>query len=179
MSFGYIHPHKNFELYLDALKELTEPTTAVLAGEVRRRHGMFRPLGWTDERYSRRLDRRAASLAPHVKVLRVGFLPDEELHGLLQSADVVVIPYRATSQSAVAAEVLGNGCAVVATDLDGLKALLHDAALYAPLGRPADMAKQIRRLQENTAEREVRRNLARQWAVRESLRATALAMLPS
>ena len=177
MSFGYIHPHKSFETFIDALGLVGEPVTALLAGSVRQRHGLFRLLGRVDEKYEAMLDASIAALPSSVTLRRVGYLPDHDLRALLQSADAVAIPYRETSQSGVAAEVLANGCAIVAAEVPGLTDMLHDAAIYVAPGDPAALAAAMNELRHSSARRDASRERALRWANDESFARTAAALI--
>jgi glycosyltransferase involved in cell wall biosynthesis len=177
MSFGYVHPHKSFETFIDALALMDQPVTALLAGSVRRRHGLFRLLGRVDEKYDALLAQRIAALPASVRLVRVGYLPDDDLRGLLQSADAVVIPYVETSQSGVAAEVLANSCVVVAAEVPGLTDMLHDAATYVPPRDPAALARALTELRASPAARAAARERAARWAEEESFAKTAAAFI--
>lgn len=54
------------------------------------------------------------------------WVPEVELGGILGWADALVLPYREASQSGVAAAGLAAGCAIVATDVGGLREQLAD-----------------------------------------------------
>lgn len=54
------------------------------------------------------------------------WVPEAELGGLLGWAHALVLPYREASQSGVAAAGLAAGCAIVATDVGGLREQLGD-----------------------------------------------------
>ena len=177
MSFGYIHPHKSFETFIDALALMGEPVTALLAGSVRQRHGLFRLLGRVDEKYQAMLEGRIAALPSSVTLRRVGYLPDHDLRALLQSADVVAIPYRETSQSGVAAEVLANGSAIVAAEVPGLTDMLHDAAIYVTPGDAAGVAAALNVRRHSAAHRETACARALWWANEESFARTAASLI--
>jgi glycosyltransferase involved in cell wall biosynthesis len=90
----------------------------------------------------RRLRRRAAEadLADRVR-LDLRWQSEEELYTLLSAADLVVLPYREGSQSAMAPLVLAVGVPVLTTRVGGLPEVVEDGVnglLVAP-GSAADL----------------------------------------
>jgi glycosyltransferase involved in cell wall biosynthesis len=54
------------------------------------------------------------------------YIPDEELGAYLQAADVVVLPYRTATQSAVVQLAFGHGRPVITTNVGGLAEAVAD-----------------------------------------------------
>ncbi|HOC43295.1 MAG TPA: glycosyltransferase family 4 protein [Thermoanaerobaculales bacterium] len=122
---GLIRPYKGVDLLLDAVAAL--PTDSdwrlVVAGEA------WGGLG-------HQLERRAAApdLAGRVR-LDLRWQPEEELRALLSAADLVVLPYRDGSQSAMAPLALAAGLPVLSTHVGGLPEVVEDGVngrLVAP-----------------------------------------------
>jgi glycosyltransferase involved in cell wall biosynthesis len=107
---GLIRPYKGVDLLLEAVASLpaTSDWRLVVAGEA------WGGLG-------RRLQRRAAEsdLSDRVR-LDLRWQSEEELRTLLAAADLVVLPYREGSQSAMAPLVLAAGVPVLSTRVGGL-----------------------------------------------------------
>jgi glycosyltransferase involved in cell wall biosynthesis len=78
--FGFVYPYKGVELLFD----IADPATdhVVIAGAI------------GDPAYDDALRQRSNEPAWRTKVTRTGFLPPEEIAGLLQAADAVVLPFR-------------------------------------------------------------------------------------
>jgi glycosyltransferase involved in cell wall biosynthesis len=122
---GLIRPYKGVDLLLEAVALLPESSDwrLVVAGEA------WGGLG-------RELARRAAEpdLAGRVR-LDLRWQSDEELRLLLSAADLVVLPYRDGSQSAMAPLVLAAGVPVLSTRVGGLPEVVEDGVngrLVAP-----------------------------------------------
>jgi glycosyltransferase involved in cell wall biosynthesis len=80
---------------------------------------------------------------PRVTV-RNEFVPDAELPELFAAATCVVLPYRAASQSGVAADAKRFGRPLVVTDVGGLADAARDgAALVVPPADPRALAKAV------------------------------------
>jgi glycosyltransferase involved in cell wall biosynthesis len=115
LFFGLIKPHKGLDVLLDALAiaRRTRPDLRLLiAGE---------PLSsWRP--YGRQISR--LGLEPAVE-LRLGFVPNERTNVFFGAADLVVVPYRAISQSGVVLAAYTFGRPVVATRVGGLPELVQ------------------------------------------------------
>jgi glycosyltransferase involved in cell wall biosynthesis len=131
---------------------------------------------------------RAASLLPRsVRVVIVGDGPDRarveslatgrvDFTGsldpaardlLLRCADICVVPSRASDNAPVAMlEAMGAGCAVIASDLPGLRELGGDAVRYVPIDDAPSLARAIDELAANRAMRDALRSLAATRAAR-------------
>jgi glycosyltransferase involved in cell wall biosynthesis len=110
LFLGLIRPYKGVELLLEAVAELPAESGwyLMVAGE---------PWGGLGEKLRRRV--RELELADRVR-LELRWIPEPELPTLLAAADVVVLPYRAGSQSAIAPLALGAGVPVVASGVGGV-----------------------------------------------------------
>jgi glycosyltransferase involved in cell wall biosynthesis len=125
LFLGLIRPYKGVDLLLEAMARLPAAGDwhLVVAGE---------PWG----AYGAELAARAgaADVARRVRFLP-GWVPEAELPLLLAAADLVVLPYRSGSQSAVAPLALGAGLPVLSTTVGGLPEVVRhgvDGWLVAP-----------------------------------------------
>lgn len=146
LCFGYLAPYKGLELVLDAAAELGghdggQPVTVVVAGGPHPR--LAARDGYADD-----LRRRYGRWARFT-----GYVPDSGVHPLFAAADLVTVLYpRPFSSSGALALALGHdrpvlvSAAVAAT-------LGAPAELVAP-GDPAALARLLRRLGTDPAQRE-------------------------
>jgi len=110
LFMGLIRPYKGVDVLLEAAARLPSGNdwTVVVAGE---------PWG----ELGSDLENQVCELGLQRRVrLRLGWVAEEEVPQLLAAADVVVLPYRAGSQSGVAATALGYGLPVLSTNIGGL-----------------------------------------------------------
>ncbi len=116
LSFGLIRPYKGIDVLVTAMASLPADTPAVLllAGE---------PWGKLDDATGRRL---AALAASRRAITRLEWVPEEEVGEWLAAADVMVLPYRSATGSAVAAQALGHGLPVIASAVGGLAEVVRD-----------------------------------------------------
>jgi len=115
---GLVRPYKGVEDLLAAWSRLPEgsPWRLLVAGE---------PWGRLGQEL-RALHRRL-HLGGRVR-LELRWIPEGELGGLLEAADLVVLPYRHGSQSAVAPLAFAHGVPVLATAVGGLAEVVRDAS---------------------------------------------------
>jgi glycosyltransferase involved in cell wall biosynthesis len=112
---GLIRPYKGVDLLLEALARLPSASDwqLVVAGEPWGEQGAF-------------VERKVRELGIGNRVrLRLGWVPEPEVPWLLAAADVVVLPYRSGSQSAVAPLALGAGIPVLSTAVGGLSEIVR------------------------------------------------------
>jgi glycosyltransferase involved in cell wall biosynthesis len=116
LFLGLIRPYKGVDVLLEAVSQLPADSdwSLIVAGEA-----------WGD--LGPAVERRAAKpdLADRVH-LRLGWVPDGDIPMLLAAADLVVLPYRGGSQSAVAPTALAAGVPVLCTRVGGLPELVRD-----------------------------------------------------
>jgi len=77
------------------------------------------------------------------KIIRPGFLSGEKLTLFYQAADLFVLPSFYEGFGLVCLEALNQGTAVACSDIDPLKEVLNNAALYFNPQDPEDMANKI------------------------------------
>jgi D-inositol-3-phosphate glycosyltransferase len=125
MFLGLIRPYKGVDLLLEAIARLPAGSDwfLVVAGE---------PWGDLGDRLSQQV--RRLGISDRVR-LEFGWVPEAEVPRLLAAADLVVLPYRSGSQSAVAPLALGAGVPVLSTAVGGLPEVVRhgvDGWLVAP-----------------------------------------------
>ena len=115
LFLGLIRPYKGVDLLLEAVARQTAGDwLLVVAGEP-----------WGD--LGPALRRRVRDLGIEERVrLRLGWVPEPEVPLLLAAADLVVLPYRSGSQSAVAPLALAAGLPVLSTRVGGLPEVVRN-----------------------------------------------------
>ncbi|MFV2074375.1 MAG: glycosyltransferase family 4 protein [Thermoanaerobaculales bacterium] len=110
LFMGLIRPYKGVDVLVDAAARLPSGNdwTVVVAGEP------WGSLGSLLEAQVRKL-----GLEERVR-LRLDWVAEEEVPQLLAAADIMVLPFRAGSQSGVAATALGYGLPVLSTAIGGV-----------------------------------------------------------
>jgi glycosyltransferase involved in cell wall biosynthesis len=112
---GFVRPYKGLDILLEALPQVLaqQPVHLLVAGEF-----------WDDEAtYREEISR--LNLDEDVTIDN-RYIPDEELSAYLQAADVVVLPYRTATQSAVVQLAFGHGRPVITTSVGGLAEVVED-----------------------------------------------------
>jgi glycosyltransferase involved in cell wall biosynthesis len=102
LFFGLIRPNKGLDVLLRALPAVADAVPdvrLVVAGD---------PVEPVTEAASERVD------------WRLRYIGEDEVHGLMEEATVVVLPYRKIESSGVLATALGHGRPVVVTDVGSL-----------------------------------------------------------
>lgn len=169
LTVGFTNADKGTDVLLDAAgliaKNLGGEVQFLIAGSPRRRRGLFRLMEYRDVRYQRQLESRAASI-PGADIAFTGFVADQDIHALLFTADVVVLPYRSITQSGIANLALASRSVVVCSDLPGLRSDLGDAVKYVPVGDYEAIAEIVSQLlaDDNASIRDHMRELSEQRA---------------
>jgi len=94
---------------------------------------------------------RALGIEDRVR-LRLGWVPEAEVPLLLAAADLVVLPYRSGSQSAVAPLALAAGLPVLSTRVGGLSEVVHNG-VNGVLVEPGSVRELARAFEDLTAEK--------------------------
>jgi len=140
LFFGRIRPYKGIEHLLAAFKLLLANIQGsyrlIVAGEPKK----------GSERY---LDEIQQTIQREFKqgqvIVRIQFIPDEEMEVYLKAADVLVLPYKEIFQSGVLFLAYSFGLPVVATDVGSFRDEIVEGStgfLCQP-GDPAELAKAI------------------------------------
>lgn len=113
LFFGNIAPYKGLELALEALDSVRDQVAhckLVVAGQVKDCHA-----------YWSRIESLIAERRLEANLLlRVEYIPDEEVEAYFKAADVLVLPYRFIYQSGVLFVAYSFGLPVIATDVGSL-----------------------------------------------------------
>jgi len=148
---GLIRPYKGVDCLLDAFGALPDasPWRLVIAGEA-----------WGDLEHE--LEARADRLGFGGRVrFFFGWQDDERVENLLAAADILVLPYRSASQSAVAPLALSRGVPVLASRVGGLSEIIRDEinGRLVPPGRAGAITAVLEELDDENLEK-IRRGAA-------------------
>ena len=140
LFFGRIRPYKGIEYLLDAFRILSADGRGnyrlIVAGEPKKGSEEY----LHEIRQSIKKDFNQGQV-----ILRIQFIPDEEMELYLKGADVLVLPYREIFQSGVLFLAYSFGLPVVATDVGSFREEIVEGStgfLCKP-GDPAELAKAI------------------------------------
>ena len=138
---GGFSPHKNLSGLLDALARLRD-VRLVLVGDFQR-----------DAFYScyRKIHERVGRPPLEGRVIFTGYLPDDELVGLLNLAAALVLPSYMEGFGLPAIEAAACGTPVVATSASPLPDLLGEGGLYVDPGDTAGLQHALERVLTDTA----------------------------
>jgi len=112
---GFVRPYKGLDILLEAmpLALAKRPLHLLIAGEF-----------WDEAKeYRAQIDRLA--LQDAVTIIDE-YIPDEVLAACMDRADVVILPYRSATQSAIIQLAFGHGKPVITTDVGGLGEVVED-----------------------------------------------------
>jgi glycosyltransferase involved in cell wall biosynthesis len=133
---GFVRPYKGLDVLLEAMpRVLAEREVHLLAA------GEF----WNGTQpYQRQITDLDISKSV---TLFDKYLTNEELVACVDAADVVVLPYRSATQSAIVQVAFGRGRPVITTDVGGLPDVVMDGktGLVVPAGDPEALAAAINR----------------------------------
>jgi glycosyltransferase involved in cell wall biosynthesis len=127
LFFGFIRPYKGLDVALDALARLRQQGVRhrlTVAGEA------WDPTEDWDEQVRRR------GLSDQVE-LRLGYVADGQVSGLLAEHHAALLPYRSATQSGIAPIAFAAGRPVVATAVGGLTDVISDGG-NGTLAAPGD-----------------------------------------
>ncbi|MDM8520995.1 glycosyltransferase [Anaerolineales bacterium HSG6] len=136
LFFGFVRPYKGLPILLEALVELTPslPVRLLIVGE-------FWKSAQETEQFL--IDHQ---LTTHVTIIN-RYIPNEAIGIYFSAADVVVLPYRRASGSAVLQLAFGFGKPVIASDVGGLNDVVADGetGLLVPPNDSVALAQTIER----------------------------------
>ena len=122
LMIGYIRPSKNFELIIDLFPEILKrcpDALLVIAGKIR---------GQEYIDYRNMLFQRIAESPAKENIIFIrGQLPQHVFDTIICSADVVVLPYKISSQSGILAHCLAFGRPIVASSSPGLENVIQES----------------------------------------------------
>ncbi len=140
LYFGRIRPYKGIEYLLSAVKLLSPNLQGnyrlIVAGEPKK--GSENYLDEIQQTIEREFDQSQV-------IVRIQFIPDEEIEMYFKGADVLVLPYKEIFQSGVLFLAYRFGLPVVATDVGSFREDIIEGStgFLATSGEPADLAKAI------------------------------------
>ena len=142
LFLGLIRSYKGVDLLLEAISRQSGDSnwSLVVAGEP-----------WEDLGPALEQQARALGIEDRLQ-LRLGWVPEAEVPLLLAAADLVVLPYRSGSQSAVAPLALAAGLPVLSTKVGGLPEVVRDG-INGVLVEPGSVDELACALEEMTAEK--------------------------
>ena len=153
LYFGYIHPDKGIEYLLNAIKYLkdSEPLLLsniqfVIAGDIRRRSGVFKYFEKKDVAYKNYLENLTNNNDISDCVKFIGFIEDKYIYSMLNLAFAIVMPYIKVEQSGVLNMALRQNKPIIATKIGGLKETLKDVGILVRPKDPIRIAKEIKKL---------------------------------
>jgi len=115
LFFGFVRPYKGLDILIEALGLVRQDldVNLIVAGEF-----------WEDESgYINQIEQ--LGLGADVTLIN-RYIPDEELAAYVDAADVVVLPYRSATQSAIVQVAFGREKPVITTDVGGLAEVVED-----------------------------------------------------
>ncbi len=122
LMIGYIRPSKNFELIIDLFPEILKrcpDALLVIAGKIR---------GQEYIDYRNMLFQRIAESPAKENIIFIrGQLPQHVFDTIICAADVVVLPYKISSQSGILAHCLAFGRPIVASSSPGLENVIQES----------------------------------------------------
>jgi len=139
LFFGRIRPYKGIEHLLSAFHLLAANQSAyrlIIAGEPKK----------GSEEYRNEIEQTAKTeFTPGQILLKIQFIPDEEMELYLKAADVLVLPYKKIFQSGVLFLAYSFGLPVVATDVGSFREEIVEGrtGFLCQPGAPAELAKAI------------------------------------
>lgn len=134
LFFGFIRDYKGLDLLIEAMAKLPKDIVLVIAGEpygdMTKYHDAIQRLGLKDR------------IVDHIR-----YIADQEVPRFFSAADVVVLPYRSATQSGITAIAYHFATPIIATDVGGLKEIVHDGrtGVIVPQANVAAIAEGIQR----------------------------------
>jgi glycosyltransferase involved in cell wall biosynthesis len=148
LSFGFIDVDKGLSEIIMAAGLLEQRgeldgVKLVIAGEVRRRFGVFRVFELRDRAHLWAVKRKLSKLGLDHRVRFVGFVPTDEIRAWFDLATVAVLAYRRSEQSGVASLAMAAGTPLLTSDVGELATMSsgtpfpprNSRALASELGR--------------------------------------------
>jgi glycosyltransferase involved in cell wall biosynthesis len=108
LIFGFIRPDKDYEEVLDVLQELPDDYRLLIAGEARTPQ---------DKQYEEKLRNKVDELQLGERVHFYGFVPENEIPKIFNTADLSILPYRSSSGSGVLAHSLAHEVPTLVSDI--------------------------------------------------------------
>src|SRR5580658_813879 len=139
LFFGRIRPYKGIEHLLAAFRPLAADHSnyrLIIAGEPKK----------GSEEYRSQIEQTVKTeFTPDQIIMKIQFIPDEEMEVYLKAADVLVLPYKEIFQSGVLFLAYSFGLPVVATDVGSFREEIVEGrtGFLCQPGDPADLARTL------------------------------------
>jgi D-inositol-3-phosphate glycosyltransferase len=139
LFFGRIRPYKGIEHLLAAFQLLVANHSnyrLIIAGEPKK----------GSEEYRRQIEQTVKTeFTPGQIIMKIQFIPDEEMEVYLKAADVLVLPYKEIFQSGVLFLAYSFGLPVVATDVGSFREEIIEGktGFICMPGDPSDLARTL------------------------------------
>lgn len=147
LAFGFIHVDKGLPDLISALRIVRDNNPALLhgvrvvvAGAVRRRNGVFRLFEFQDHMHLRHARRLARRIGVAQYILFTGYVPSNDVAGWFRTSSAIVLPYRRTEQSGVAALANAFDVPALASAVGGLRDLYETSEWTYPPRDPNALA---------------------------------------
>jgi glycosyltransferase involved in cell wall biosynthesis len=147
LAFGFIHVDKGLPDLVNALRivhsnkpALLHNVRVVVAGAVRQRSGVFRLFELQDHIHLRHTRRLSQRIGVAQYILFTGYVPTNDIAGWFRTSSAVVLPYRRTEQSGVAALANAFEIPVLASAVGGLRDLYNTSKWAFPPRDPNALA---------------------------------------
>ncbi len=138
LLIGYFRPSKHYELIVDLMPQIVDQypnALLVLAGKIRGKEFI--------EYRNLLFDRiRQSPVRDHIYLIR-GQLPQQTFDTVLSAADVVVLPYKITSQSGILSHSLAFGKPVITSSAPSMLRILKESKAGFIAETPADYVEKI------------------------------------
>ena len=152
ISFGFIHVDKGLDDLMRCLRivrssdsTLLGNVRVVIAGTVRPRRGLFRVFELRDWLHLWRVLQMARRAHVRNLIVVTGYVPDADVAGWFEAAAAIVLPYKRTEQSGVAALANAAGAPVLASTAGGLGEQYEGSDWLFPPRSPEEFAKVLAR----------------------------------
>ena len=138
LLIGYFRPSKNFELVVDLFPRILErypDAVLVVAGKIRgKEHIDYRNMLF------RRIEN--SPVRDQIYLIR-GQLPQQVFDTILSSADVVVLPYKLSSQSGILAHCMAFARPVVTSETEAMRYIIDRSGAGLVARTPEDFVERI------------------------------------
>jgi glycosyltransferase involved in cell wall biosynthesis len=152
ISFGFVHVDKGLDDLIRCLRivrrsdsTLLGNVRVVIAGAVRPRRGLFRVFELRDWLHLCRVLQMARRARLRQLIVVTGYVPDTDVAGWFEAAAGIVLPYKRTEQSGVAALANTAGVPVLASTVGGLGEQYEGSDWLFPPRSPEEFAKVLAR----------------------------------
>lgn len=152
VSFGFVHVDKGLDDLIRCLRivrrsdsTLLENVRVVIAGTVRPRRGLFRVFELRDWLHLWRVLQMARWAQLRHLIVLTGYVPDDDVAGWFEVAGGIVLPYKRTEQSGVAALANAARVPVLASTAGGLGEQYEGSEWLFPPESPEEFAKVLTR----------------------------------